>query len=394
MSIAGDNSLPFDDVANVFCHTCRMCDGSLRYSEHPRVISTLLRTSTSRRVGIWCARCRGIEAAKAAAVSIVAGWWSARGPMETIAALRANLAGGEIQPSLNARMLRAIARHEYDAGNHQLAASFSSAAHATQPQRENASMLSALAKAGYATSVAPSPWRFAAWAPVVVFIFVVALVGMKMFRKPAGVDAAVAAPATAQQASVLAQPLGRASKADDVQWKWNASADELEKMLTPDSPEKLARAYVRTRMRELRSSIPQTVRHGDSLSAAEQTILGFQQYPALAALISTPLVNDAYSRLRATFSDAARYYHGGAPADAIERVAGESLNVTAKIEIAAFDAEMRGFNERSDALNTQVDARIDSLMEMKRELRVRSAVIGVVSKAIDDFDRALGGSSR
>src|SRR5688572_22264089 len=72
-----------DDLAAVSCHGCGVYDASLRHSEHPSVISTLIAANESARVGVWCARCRGIEAAKAATISLLAGWWSARGPKRT-----------------------------------------------------------------------------------------------------------------------------------------------------------------------------------------------------------------------------------------------------------------------------------------------------------------------
>jgi hypothetical protein len=58
---------------------------------------------------------------KAAAISLLAGWWSIRGPRLTIAALRTNLRGGDQRPGTNAEMLRVIARRQYDGGNPELA---------------------------------------------------------------------------------------------------------------------------------------------------------------------------------------------------------------------------------------------------------------------------------
>src|SRR5258706_9179332 len=95
MSLSLPAELPVEDVSDVRCQECGIYDASLRYSEHAQVISMLVTTGGSTRLGIWCSRCRAIEATKALAVSLVAGWWSPRGPKATITAIRTNLDGGK-----------------------------------------------------------------------------------------------------------------------------------------------------------------------------------------------------------------------------------------------------------------------------------------------------------
>ena len=373
MTLPGSPPLPVDELANVVCQGCGMYDATLRYSRHTRVI--LGREST--RIGIWCARCRGMEAMKAAAVSLLAGWWSLRGPARTIAAVRANLQGGDQQPTTNAKMLRALALYEYERKSYDFAAMFAHAANATQPQRENARLLTDLNRAGYKSYESPSPWRFAAWGPVVAFAVIVLFLGVEGFKVM-----------TAPKAEPAPTPFRRATfataeAAQPAKTKWNpsASADELMKLLGPDSDEKLARAYVNARVREIRADLPGRIRGGNEIYSLERAILDFRAYPAVAAYLDKPAQREAYGKLTADFATATRYYKGGADVDSIERTAGESMRVTEEL---VADSQRPGNLENADQRMVQVE-------EMRYELRVRGAVIGMLTKSCDAFLRATFG---
>jgi len=280
-------------------------------------------------------------------------------------------------------MLRAIALHEYDASNYDFAAMFASAAHAVQPQRENSRLLQELHRAGHRDVVSPSPWRFAARAPVAAAALVVVIVGMAMLPRGKG---AVAAPGPVRRASIAS---AEAATSTAEKWSPNADADELEKMLTPTSSDRLARAYVSARIREIGVELPSRVRRGDEIASQERAILRFNDQPAVMRLLATPSAGEAYAKLTAAFADATRYYRVGAPVESIERTAGESLNVTTNLAVGAVEAELRGHTERGDALGAQVDERMNAIYEMKRELRIRGAVIGILGKALNDFSRAV-----
>ena len=378
VSNLGAPALPVDDVSNVLCNGCGVYDGSLRYSVHPRVVAG----RESSHMGIWCGRCRGMEAAKAVAVSLLGGWWSLRGPARTLAAVGKNLQGGEQPATTNAKMLRAIALLEYQKTNYDFAVMFASAANAMQPQRENARLLHELNRAGYKSHATASPWRFAAWVPVAVFAIVVLFFGAKGYKAltAPGTDPSLMAPV--QRASIASNA---PKKPQPVKWTTSTSADELQQMLTPDSEERLAAAYVHARLREVRSGITARIRRGETIGVIEQPILDFRTLPAVAAYIAKPDVSVRYARLTAAFDDASRYYHGGADVESIERTTGESLKVTEEIALSALDAGDRGQNERAGSLANQVDQRLASVEQMRQELRVRGAVIPVLTKAIDDF---------
>jgi len=378
VSNPGAPPLPFDDVSNVLCNGCGVYDGSLRYSVHPRVVAG----RESSRMGIWCGRCRGMEAANAAAVSLLAGWWSLRGPARALAAVRKNLQGGEQPATANAKMLRAIALLEYQKTNYDFAVMFAAAANTMQPQRENSRLLHELNRAGYKSSGTVSPWRFAAWVPVAVFAAVVLFLGARGYKAltAPGADPSLMAPV--QRASIAGSAPKKPAPA---KWTSNANADELQQMLTPDSDERLAAAYVHARLKQVRAEIPARVRHGDPVGIIEQPILDFRTLPAVSAYIAKGDVSVRYARLTATFDDVARYYHGGADAEALERTAGESLKATEEIALGALDAGDRGLSERAGSLANQADQRLASVEQMRQELRLRGAVIPLLTKAIDDF---------
>ena len=380
MSLSSSPPLPVDDLANVVCQGCGMYDATLRYSKHTRVI--LGREST--RIGIWCARCRGMEAMRAAAVSLLAGWWSPRGPARTIAAVRMNLQGGEQQPTTNAKMLRALALYEYERKSYDFAAMFAQAANATQPQRENARLLNDLNRAGYKSFESHSPWHFAAWGPVVVFAVVVLFLGVKGFKMMTAPKAQPAATPFRRAPFASASEPGQPAKAI---WNPSASADELMKQLKPDSDEKLARAYVNARVREIRADLPGRIRGGNEINSLERAILDFRAYPAVAAYLDKPAPREAYAQLTADFATATRYYHGGADVESIERTSGETMKVTEELVAGAVDADDRGLSQRADNLGSQADQRMIQIEEMRRELRIRGAVIGMLTKSCDTFLR-------
>lgn len=390
MNSLAAQGLPFDDVSTVCCQGCAVCDSSLRYSAHPSVVSTVVKTSESARVGIWCARCRGIEAAKATAISLFAGWWSLRGPAATVAAVRSNLKGGDQHPGTNAEMLRQIARLQHYGGKLESAAKFAGAAHAVQPERENGRLLHELTRGGHRTAVPGSPWRFAPFGSVVVFGLVLGLLGLKLLTGHAAGTASVAPVQAASLVSPARVPKSPATEPSRSRtWNPRASADEIEKLLTSDSSAALAGAYFKARLSEAKSEIPARVKRGEDLLSVDASIRALGNQPAMAQLLAYPTVRNAYDNLIGVMSESTRYYRPGASVELIERTAGESLNVTVTMALDAIDSDMRGHTDHADAVASEVDRRAQSLAEMKRDLRIRGAVIALTAKAIDDCLQAL-----
>jgi hypothetical protein len=385
--LPGEQDLPVEDLSTVCCDGCGICDASLRYSEHPTVISSLVRADESARVGIWCARCRGIVAAKATAVSLLAGWWSVRGPMLTIAAIRANLRGGRQTASTNAQMLHALARREYDAMNLRTASMFARAAQAVKPQTETGRLIHELNRVGQRTFHPSSPWRFAPVVPVVAVAVVVGALALTAIVKDDEIASTPLQPAaTSTVQASTASPSTRTLQPR--QATAAVSADDLEKQLTPDSDAWLARQYFDARLREARAEIPLRVRRGDEIGSIETSIAALGSQPAVARLLERPSLKVPYANLLGVLSTATRYYRVGAPVETIERTANESLDVTLNIAIDAIGAEVRGHSERSDALGSEVQQRAAAIDEMRRELRIRGAVISQATRAIDECLKA------
>ena len=373
-----------DDLSAVSCQGCGVYDASLRCSSHPVVVSVIVTANQSARTGIWCARCRNIESAKAAAITVLAGWWSLRGPALTIAALKANLKGGDQNVVTNAQMLRGLAGLEFANRNFEFASMFARAAHAVQPQRENSRLIDELSRKGHRNALPDSMWRYVPFAPVAIFAVAVCLFGLRIIKNN-GVASAADIPApthTEASAVVRRTPLpviNHAFENEDL----TGSADELEKRLTVGSSRSLVRAYVRARLSEARAVIPTRVRNGEDLMAVEGSLTGLGQNPALASYLSEVPVRGTYDQVVAAMGEATRYYHGGAPVDAIERTAGESLDVSVDMTLEALDNEMRGHGERADSLASDADKRLEAVAQMKSELRLRSAIISTTMKAID-----------
>lgn len=373
-----------DDLSNVCCQSCEIYDASLRCSSHPSVVSLIVTSNQSSHVGIFCARCRAIESAKAMAISLLAGWWSLQGPALTIAAVRANAQGGEQSASANAQLLRGLARLQFDKGNPEFASMFARAAHAVQPQRENTRLLDELNRKGQRATAPESMWRLVPFAPLVLFVFLVGFIGVRVVSRIHS-----ATPETpAQQIAAAAVPAAHmptpSPASAPVREDLNGTADDLEKRLTPDSSPRLAKAYIRARLSEMRGQIAPRVRHGDDLLAMEMKIRAMNEQPATAAALGPPGARTAYDHLTETMAEATRYYHGGAAVETIERTLGESLDTTAIIAYVAIDNEVRGNTSRADALGNVVDQRMEGMVEMKRDLYIRAAVISTTTKAIDE----------
>jgi hypothetical protein len=385
MSFQAIDDLPVQDVSSICCVGCGGYDASLRYSSHRVVVSTLVSAAESAHGGIWCARCRGLEAARATAISLLAGWWSPRGPAKTLAALRSNLKGGDQHPGINAEMLRALARRENERGNLALAAMFGQAAHSIRATRENSRLLDELRKSGHQGIVPASPWRFAPYAPIIVLIIVIAGLGVRLTTRHPD-ETALATPV--QQASALKIEPSAATAPPkilrtDRSWLAHATADEMEKQLTPESDITIARAYFIARLREAKEEIPARVRRGDDLTSIQLSIRALGDVPAVVPLFKDLRLRDTYENLTAVLGDATRDYHGGGSLDAIQRTAGEELRVTQNVANAAVKADMIGHTERADALADDVEKRAQSLVEMKRDLNVRNAVMASTANAID-----------
>jgi hypothetical protein len=370
-----------DDLATVSCQGCGVYDASLRCSSHPVVVSLLVTANQSANTGVWCARCRAIESAKAAAITLLGGWWSLRGPALTIAAVRANLAGGEQNVVTNAQLLRGLAHLESGNRNFEFASMFARAAHTVQPQRDNSRLIDELSHKGHRNALPDSMWRYVPLAPLIIFIIAVGTIGLRAIK--GGDEPSPNVPTTkAERLAMTGTPppvINRSFQNEDL----GGSADELEKRLTDDASLSLGRAYIRARLNEARAAIPTRVRNGEDLLAIESSISAMRQNRALDKVFASQPARDAFDRLTNVMMEATRYYHGGAPVDAIERTAGESMDVSVDMTVEAIDNEMRGHSERADALGSEADRRLESIVAMKVELRMRGAVISTTTKAID-----------
>ena len=368
-----------EELAEVSCHACGVYDASLRHSMHPSVISTIVSANESARVGIWCAKCRGMEAAKAAVISLLAGWWSVRGPKLTIAALRANLRGGEQKPSTNAQMLRGIAKLEYDRRNPEFASMFARAAHSVQPQRENSRLIDELNRSGYRSVLPASPWRFAAFVPVAIVAIVLATVALNLVTggedEPAS-DFTVAHAARIPQQrknSVFDERQREEERRVELSRK---NADELEKLLTSTYDRVLAEAYYGARVSEAGASIEPRVKRGEEIRSVEMSLIALRNNPAIAPLFKeNAALQRSHDSILSVMSEATRYYRGGPSIEAMQRTAGESFNVTVDIAFAAIVSDVRGHTELADAFATEVAMRAQSIEEMRRDVRIRAAVI-------------------
>lgn len=102
--------------------TCRRCGKFTAQPRHvvfSRVAGLITRSLIERIEGIFCRRCAQLTAVRASYFTWLRGWWSLRGPLDTIKALVVNLRGGELPAERNLALLvdqaRAfLARRETD----------------------------------------------------------------------------------------------------------------------------------------------------------------------------------------------------------------------------------------------------------------------------------------
>jgi hypothetical protein len=255
-------------------------------------------------------------------------------------------------------------------------------------------MLDELARAGHAGEVPASPWRFAPYAPLAALaLALTAFFAVKALHRGTTESAEPVAVATSTARPTTTAPAKRVAAIEDVHAYANLSAEELEQRLQPDSSEAFAKRFVAARLRRLQADLEPMIRRGESLASLELTVKGMQQFPAVARVLEKDALRGPYESLVAAINLSTRYYHGGAPVEAVERTAGELLPAAQNMELASLDAEERGMTQRSDALSNEADMRAASILLMKHDLRVRAAVITLLTKELTNTANAASGGS-
>jgi hypothetical protein len=238
-----------------------------------------------------------------------------------------------------------------------------------------------LRRAGHRAAVPVSPWRFAPWAPFAILAIMLASGLATLFG--GGPDEPKGLVVQEVRASALPKPIPATQ--DDPRSRFfdpNASADELQKLLPTSSDSRVPDAYFKARLLEAQSAIPKLVHRGDDLQAVRDGLAALGREPKIAGVLKNRSVQFCYDQVNLALNEATKYYHGGAPVEAIERTVGESVQVTGYIGLHAIAAEMRGHAERANALGEHFDARAESLRQIKLELQLRKAVVDTTTKAI------------
>lgn len=107
------------EVPDVTCARCGKQDETLRLILMYYVISLVVTTYRKGASGIWCERCRCLEAAKWTFVSGLLGWWGIPwGPIYTFQALFVNGKGSSQPAAQNAAILRVLGYQLYQRGDH------------------------------------------------------------------------------------------------------------------------------------------------------------------------------------------------------------------------------------------------------------------------------------
>jgi len=375
MIVPATRVLAITDPSSIRCDTCGVYDPSLRYSTHPTILSFLVGSIDSSRVGLRCGRCRGIQSARAIAITLIAGWWSLRGPKLTIEAIRANLKGGAQQAATNAPLLRGLALFEYENENPDLAAMFARAAQAVQPQIENRRFLEELERAGHRIPFPGSPWRFAPFAPLVIFVLGLVAFGSLMITG-----------ARPEKPSVVTAPVRQAANAASKPGKppslnYTATA--------ANSPASAARAYFKGRLQEAQKEILLRVLNGDNLWALETSIGALASHPGLDRLLTGPPHKTPYENLVAFLHEANRHYHGGLTVTLIERDAGTTLKDTIAIPFSEIEPAEKFEAVVHDPLASEEDRSAAVKALLRRELQIRATVIAGATRAIEECLRLL-----
>ena len=106
-----------EDIQTIKCDRCGCQNSSLRISLMYYVVSLIYFTQKKGTYGIWCDRCRSLEALKWSTVSALFGWWGfPYGPIYTVQALFNNTMGGEQPKKNNAELLRILGYNLYVKG--------------------------------------------------------------------------------------------------------------------------------------------------------------------------------------------------------------------------------------------------------------------------------------
>lgn len=108
---------PAEAIPDIVCEKCRRMDATIRLSLMYYTVSLLFTTHRRGASGLWCERCRSLQAAKWSTVSALAGWWGIPwGPIYTLHALFVNASGGKQPKENNAFLLRTLGYQLYARG--------------------------------------------------------------------------------------------------------------------------------------------------------------------------------------------------------------------------------------------------------------------------------------
>jgi hypothetical protein len=302
------------------CDRCGRRDETLRRSRHPYVISSIRSARSVATSGVFCVRCRSIESAEAMLISIVAGWWSLKGPLLTARSIATNLSGGEIDSRLSAELHRRLAIEFEQAGDIDHAVASATVAQAMLPDNETGRLLFRLKKGGYRPRPASSWWTLLPVTTLLLLGLGVALVGLRMAASRSAAELAllrsqeVAAAAVAHNRHYVAarsiyRDYWKAMYAHCHAWNFQGFAQcmdalpvtDLEGMstrmfpsLTDADPPSVAIAemYWEVEVHHLAQEMESRIQSGDDLGYVRDRLTSLRNHPRMQAVVTRDLVTE------------------------------------------------------------------------------------------------------
>jgi len=176
-------------VPDIKCSKCGRQDASLRLSLMYYTMSFLVITQRRGASGIWCERCRAIEAVKWSLLTGIAGWWGFPwGPIYTIQALIVNALGGKQPRPENASVLRVLGYQLYSKGDHVRAASALRESLALEANADAQELFSFLRQHGSQPEQAWSIWKALVPLPSIFIAGICAIALWYVTSSPSGYE--------------------------------------------------------------------------------------------------------------------------------------------------------------------------------------------------------------
>jgi hypothetical protein len=416
-----------EPIPEMKCSSCGRQDATLRLSLMHYTISILLVTYRRGASGIWCERCRFLQAAKWSFLTGVAGWWGVPwGPIYTIQALFVNASGGKQPAKENASVLRVLGYQLYSKGRYAEAANSLRKSVALEHDTGAHQLLSYLDAQVHQQTRGWSMWGFYTALPSMFVVGLVIAVVTYLSSSPSGYAANYQPPPAIESRSVprsdparervnslIGQlagiveahaPIvgthyeGQTKIQDHVLDRSKFEPSEIRSIAsqirsamhgTPDPNGFLSSALFNAEMLGLSIEIVNGIDNGLDINAQIDEVEALQTDPLISSWLEKSRFAPAYSQLCAKLAKYRRQYHPGTATASLSQEYAASKESVRELKAQLETYENQGDNQSYNSLVPEYNSEVAAYNNRLKRLRTQATI----SQKLDlGFNKCLDSS--